>query len=521
MLPSDMLVTRTRKGKVMPVFARLDEENIRIASDLIGVFNGSIGRRQGAIKADLEGVETSMGRVDYRFIRGLKTLLLRSCDFEVESTVDPVLARRKVFEEAARAGAVTTEEKRAKVLERSARELDVTVEELEASLWADHEDELILRGFRGVSPEELLKSYNLSLAQTLLFKAASMEVSLSSGYQRVFRKIKRLGLMYLCERRDGRFYVTIEGPLALFKMTEKYGTAMAKLLPDIVSSDSWEVRADIILRGYDRAPRSLTFELDSEYSSLLRTTSRPRGAVYDSSVEERFARSFTLLDTGWTLTREPGPLIAGNLVFIPDFLFRKRDMQVYMEIVGFWTEEYLKKKIQKLQLLEEDNLVVAVDENLACSAFKELEGEIKVIYFKKEVPVKEVLAFLRMREEENLEKEVERLSGEGVELSGDVIAIRELAERYNVGRRAVEEVVRGEEGYVRIGRELISSGKIEEIRRRLARLQDGVKYRTVVSLLEEEGVSGANSVLDYLGYEVRWASLEPEGATVWRKKFEK
>lgn len=517
MLPSDMLVTRTRRGKVHPVFAQLNDDNIRIASDLIGVFKGSIGRRQGAIKADLEGIETSMERVDYRFIRGLKTLLLRMCDFEVESAVSPVIARRKVFEEATKAGAVTTGEKRTSVLERAAKELEVTVEELEESLWADHDDQVILRGFGDISPEELLKSYNLSLAQTMLFKAASMEVSLGGNYQNVFRKIKRLGLMYLCEKRDGRFYVAIEGPLSLFKMTEKYGTAMAKLLPDVISSGDWEVRAGIVLRGYDRAPRSLTFELDSGSAHLLKTTTKPEGEeVYDSSVEERFARSFTVLDTGWTLTREPEPLIAGRFVFISDFQFRKREMEFYMEVVGFWTEDYLKKKLYKLQHLEEENLIIAVDKKLACSEFKGLKGE--VIYYDKEVPVKDVLRFLRRHEEKAHKRELAELSQKDVTLQGDVIPVPELAKQYNVSKKTVVERVKGVEDYVLIGEELMSQEKIERLKEILGALPSSTKYIIVERMLKEEGISSVNSLLGYLGYEVEWQTLDPNDAEVIRRE---
>jgi len=33
---------------------------------------------------------------------------------------------------------------------------------------------------------------------------------------------------------------------------------------------------------------------------------------------------------------------------IPDFSFEKEGMKAYLEVVGFWTENYLTRKIQKL-----------------------------------------------------------------------------------------------------------------------------------------------------------------------------
>ena len=37
-----------------------------------------------------------------------------------------------------------------------------------------------------------------------------------------------------------RYRVSIDGPLSLFKMTERYGTSIAKLLPQITLADSVE-----------------------------------------------------------------------------------------------------------------------------------------------------------------------------------------------------------------------------------------------------------------------------------------
>jgi predicted nuclease of restriction endonuclease-like RecB superfamily len=45
--------------------------------------------------------------------------------------------------------------------------------------------------------------------------------------------------------------------------------------------------------------------------------------------------------TGWTLRREPEPLIAGTHVMMADLAFERDGMRVYLEVVGFWTPEYL------------------------------------------------------------------------------------------------------------------------------------------------------------------------------------
>ncbi len=214
MLPSELLVKKIYKGKIKPKFLPLNEECLEIAEELIHIFERFVGRRQGDLPLD----ELEEG-YDYRVIRGLVILLERRCVFEVQCKVDPVNARRAVFEEAK--GPVTSNERRDMVLRGAASSLGISVDDLEKSLWSDSESELILKEFNSLSPEELLRSYNLSLAQTLLFKAMGMEIYVGSNYQNIFRSIKYLGLMYLVEKHDDMFCIIVEGPMSLMKMTER------------------------------------------------------------------------------------------------------------------------------------------------------------------------------------------------------------------------------------------------------------------------------------------------------------
>jgi hypothetical protein len=504
MLPSELLAVKIRKGNISPVFAYLTEDNLEVAFNLIRIFEGCVGKKQRELAELAEELEGT----NFRFIRGLRTLLERRCIFETKSLVDPIAARRLIFEEANKT-LVTTKERRAEVLKKVAATLGISEDDLEKSLFADHESEQVLKEFSAITPEELLKWYNLSLAQTLLFKAVNMEVFISGNYQNVFRKIKYLGLMYLAEKGE-RMRITIEGPASLFKMTEKYGTAMAKLLPEIIS-DNWKIKATVVRRGFDRSPRTFTFEMDDSFNNIL--LKRSYKSDFDSTLEKKFCSSFNSLSTGWTITREPELLMAGNSVFIPDFGFQKRNMKFYMEIVGFWTEDYLKKKLRKLKQVKEKNMIIAVDENLACSGF----ADLNVIYFKKEIPLKEVYRYLRMYEEKNVDREVGYL--EKVEFIGDVISIPHLAREHGISSEAMEKYLSKIEikDYLVIGEEILSSAKVEKIREKLGTLKKA-SYQEVASLLQEEGISSVGQVLDFLGYEVRWHSLDPQSAVVIKRK---
>ena len=62
-------------------------------------------------------------------------------------------------------------------------------------------------------------------------------------------------------------------------------------------------------------------------------------------------------------------LEAGSALVVPDFVFTHEDgTEVALEIVGYWTPEYLKEKFDKLARVRAPNLIVAVRKKLALQA---------------------------------------------------------------------------------------------------------------------------------------------------------
>ncbi len=109
------------------------------------------------------------------------------------------------------------------------------------------------------------------------------------------------------------------------------------------------------------------FALDSTKSSIFgaETELEPAKIGFDSAIEREF---YELGFGGWDVKREPTVLQAGQYAFIPDFSLEKDGLNIYVEIVGFWTANYLKHKIQKInQLAEKDSIILLVNRNLACS----------------------------------------------------------------------------------------------------------------------------------------------------------
>ncbi len=516
MLPSNLLITRSRAGKIKPVYCPIDNRHLDLASDLIEAFSKNIGRRKGELLNFLERFE-GLG-YDYRLIRGLSTLLERRCTFDVKSQVDQREARRIVFTEANRYPLVATEEMKSAVLSKAASILNVAAADLEASLWSDLDEELIVKEFSPMAAEELLKLYNMSLTQTLMFKATRIEFQVAANYKEIFRRIKFLGLMYTIEEDVGSLKVSVDGPMSLFKLTERYGTSFAKLLPSIVEAKEWRLKATIVA-GQKHSPRILQLELNSNNLSNIITSQsleREEGWVFDSSVEEKFARSFSVLGTGWRLVREPEALVVGRQVMIPDFGFEKAGMKAYLEVVGFWTEDYLEKKIQKLKQLRAKNMIIAVDKTLGYSRFKKLGMEI--LFYEREVPVRPIMDYLRGIEKENIAKQVEALMGVELRLQDDVVPLQKLTEELQTSKAALKRRLQNVplKGYRLIGDDLVSENKLEDVDRRLSQLGEA-KLSTASGLMQEMGIENPQEVLEALGYSIKWHGLDQDKAQVYKE----
>ena len=516
MLPSNLLIARTWKGMIRPAFAYLNKSNLEVAEALVTLFNDHIGAKKGRL---LEGAESYEGfGFDYRFVRGLTTLLERRCVFEVESDVDPLAARRRVFELASRDGIVTSAEARTRVLKEAAGELEVSLESLERSLWSDLDSELVLKHFDPVDAESLLRYYNLSLLQTLLFKAVNLSFTAQSNWKRILRGIKYLGLMYSIEHNYRRLQVVVDCPLSLLKLTSQYGTAIAKLVPAIVGGGDWQLQAEVV-RGQSGERRILRLELNSRRDGSLVQSLEPRVAeevVFDSSVEESFARRFQSLDTGWTLTREPEPLVAGNHIMLPDFGFEKNGVKAYLEIVGFWTPEYLRRKIEKLSQIRGENVIVAVDAELACAKLCELDAEL--IYYKRRVPLKPILTRLQELERRSIVSEVEGLKDLQLHVRGDVQSLDELAESLAASKEALSKVIeeQGIEGYRIIGNLVISEAKLAEIEEKIQNLQEP-DLSDAIKVVEGEGIYEPYGILTALGYGIKWSGLDLNRSSIYKK----
>lgn len=146
-----------------------------------------------------------------------------------------------------------------------------------------------------------------------------------------------------------------------------------------------------ILVAHDAEPRAWIL---TEHDPIF-----PEGArapTYDSATESAFAKRFLALAPDWDLVREPEPIPVGGTLVFPDFALvhrRNPSRRWLLEIVGFWTPEYLRSKLARLREARIERLVLCVSDALACAG-AELPASARVVRFKKRVDPRAVLAIL-------------------------------------------------------------------------------------------------------------------------------
>src|SRR4029078_13379393 len=164
------------------------------------------------------------------------------------------------------------------------------------------------------------------------------------------------------ESRENTIVCSIEGALNVIKLTDRYGTAISKIIPNIIKSERWYLQADILRvtnsgkkliyefeiseNSYPKSlpsnktirmhfedpfyqdnelkkdPFPMNNQSQSEYDSQDRKDLNTRGIkfenfrdnsnvpmLFDSKIEKIFLQKFELFKTGWTIEREPEPII--------------------------------------------------------------------------------------------------------------------------------------------------------------------------------------------------------------------
>ena len=399
MLTSDLLLTRTEGPYLYPRYVRTDAPRFtRMAEELIAIYAAHTGKPRRELTTALS--QYAEDRTDFRIQRGLAKLLRDDrCEFEEQAVAPPMEIRQRLFTLARENHPVVLQPDfihpvtKDELIAEVAREYKAEPEQIAWALYADLAENHILTRFDPPEPAWLLQRYNVALAQALLYRCIRMKLSvfrnIPSRYKQLFKFIKFYQLMHAIEGDlDSGYEILLDGPVSMFRLSQKYGLKLAVFLPALLLCTRWKMEAEIITPDGERRyfPLDESAKLVSHYRD---------STMYDSLLEKTFAERFDALESDWRIEREVAIINLKETVFIPDFAFRHTDGRTaLMEIVGYWRPEYLEKKLMKLRRSGRADMVIAVSANLNVGEqdFADVPGS--VFFFKNRINPKEVIARL-------------------------------------------------------------------------------------------------------------------------------
>jgi predicted nuclease of restriction endonuclease-like RecB superfamily len=372
-----------RDGRVLPHWlAEQDQPWLRA---LIDEYERFVGRRRREL------VERLREPLPRAAPPGKLALAARTLDGLYPSVKKPGLAPRQVralvFAEATRA---PPEETREAVLGRVSAGLHVAPGEVEEALLADLPGERRVGApAKPVSPVELALRSNLALVQGLVRRASRVRIELEGSARAIVRHAKLRGLLGVVRPRPRAQDAALElsGPIALFRRTLLYGRALAELVPRLAWCQRFRLQAELELSG-----QRLLLELGTGDPFL--PAGEPRR--FDSRLEERFARDFARAAPAWDLVREPEPVEAEGTLIFPDFALQHRHEPArrwLLEILGFWTRDYVEQKLRRLRAAAIPRLILCVDEERNVGE-SELPAGALVVPFRRAIDVARVVALV-------------------------------------------------------------------------------------------------------------------------------
>jgi predicted nuclease of restriction endonuclease-like RecB superfamily len=377
---------------------RLEDEAVPILEPALAVYRARAGQTRGqvrnAARLALEGLRPDR-------VEPVVKLLDDTATYEWPPTARAAERRVALFEAAARRHPLLETGAARELMAAAFTPAPADHAEGVATLYADYPEFHRLEAFpREYTAEALRADYDLAQAQALLYAATRVTVEAGRDFKHILRYARLARLLHRVERmratptaqrrqtrrrrsltpppsseqggdrgaldsltRGDGYRFVLDGPNSVLRRTRAYGVDFARFLAALVRLGDWRLRAEIELR---KGWRPLLFALTSEDRLGAGLGAPPE---FDSGLEAAIARKFGRERAGWRLVREGVVLEAGASLLVPDFVFRHEDgTEVALEIVGYWTPEYLADKLGKLAAVRDMNLIVAVPRHLAVRA---------------------------------------------------------------------------------------------------------------------------------------------------------
>ena len=351
------LVVVPRCGLPADVAAALLDELLAVAREHHGRTRGEL---EAAFNDVVVPVDDGRARAADRALRAARKIVLDRCGFAARDDLDPTALRAAVFSAAAAARAALPEGgdvvfDRAAVLAAAAAAHGVSPATLEEALWADLDDAHLVDAapLSGVTGTALLTSWEQAELQALLLRARRVVIDVDAPpaqLRRLLRALKLHQLLFAAEpasgvqaHGEGGVRLVVEGPMALFSSSTRYGLKLALLLPHVLACRRYRLAADVAL-SKGRAPSPFVLA--------------GRGTEDGATVDDLPPLVRALLDELAPLLRDALPgfvvgpsvevvAVAGGGAFVPDLVVAHADgTRAFVEVLGFWSRDAVWRRVE-------------------------------------------------------------------------------------------------------------------------------------------------------------------------------
>ncbi len=294
----------------------------------------------------------------------------------------PDALRLSLFERAAVLRKLDAPFDRGAVLAAEAAARGIDVAALEARLYADLPEAQTLDAAPPITAAALVDRWQEARAQAVLLRAVRVTVDVrcaqAGGYRALFRKLKFLQLLWTIERTDDGWRLVVDGPLAMFSSSTRYGLKLAMLLPALDACEAYALTADVRW-GKERAPYAFKHRggCGAAADDALPDDVRVLAAALQRE-SDRFD-----VDTAPDLVELPG-----RGVVVPDLSLvdKKTGEVVHVELLGHWSREAVWKRVELVEQGLPARVVFCASDRLRVGEAGLEEGAASCLYVYKGRP---------------------------------------------------------------------------------------------------------------------------------------
>ena len=397
MLTSEQSIVEYKAGQAFS--DRLTQSTHRhyidYAKEMLSVYSDGAGQQRRQLHKQIENLFRDEADCPVRRIAAFCKLLDDKSTYQTDPDGNAAKLRLQVFSKAAESHPLVNQKDQLfehtenDIKEQIAKELEMPWDEIDRNLYADVMEYQRLIEFQGYEDASaFLSRYNVAQLQASLYKAETMRIQASEDFKTILRYAKLARLLHEIRRTGpSKYEMILSGPASVLHETRRYGVNFAKFLPALLACTGWKMSATI------KTPWNTTAKLNLSYKDGF-SSHLPTPDEFDSSVEEAFAKKFGAERDGWQLIREGEILHKNQTTFVPDFVFRHKDgTEVLMEIIGFWTPEYLAHRRATLRIFANKRILLAIPEASLKTDASQTEN---LIVYKKAILIKPVMKVLEM-----------------------------------------------------------------------------------------------------------------------------